>query len=58
VGITNDMFQMIGAINPAGPIEQRNADVSIEQIVVWNPDVIFIWGNAGYSPQDILQHPQ
>lgn len=58
VGVNNDMFQMIGAINPAATMSQRNADVSVEQIVIWNPDVIFIWGNAGYTPQDILQHPQ
>jgi iron complex transport system substrate-binding protein len=30
----------------------------MEQIVAWNPDVIFIWGHAGYSAQDILDSPQ
>ncbi len=58
IGITNDVFKMIGGINVAGHIPQRNADVSIEQIIAWNPDVIFIWGNAKYNKEDILRNPQ
>lgn len=58
IGITNDIFQIIGGINQAGHIPQRNAEVSIEQIIAWNPDVIFIWGNAKYKARDILENPQ
>ncbi|BCB95945.1 ABC transporter substrate-binding protein [Dissulfurispira thermophila] len=58
IGITNDIFRIIGGINQAGHIPQRNADVSIEQIIAWNPDVIFIWGNAKYQAKDILYNPQ
>lgn len=58
IGIINDVFKMIGGINTASHIPQRNADVSIEQIIAWNPDVIFIWGNANYSADDILNNPQ
>jgi iron complex transport system substrate-binding protein len=57
-GVTQDMFRMIGGINPAGTIPQRNIDVSTEQIVIWNPDVIFVWGNAGYAPQDVRNQAQ
>ncbi|MCD6548567.1 MAG: ABC transporter substrate-binding protein, partial [Thermodesulfobacterium sp.] len=48
----------IGGINPAGFIKQRYADVSIERILLWNPDVIFIWGYAGYTPEWILNNSQ
>ena len=58
IGVTNDILNMIGGINPAASIEQRNADVSLERIIEWNPDVIFIWGNAKYNTGDILSNPQ
>jgi len=58
IGVTNDILTMIGGINPASLIPQRNADVSIERIIEWNPDVIFIWGNAKYNAQDIIRNPQ
>ena len=58
IGVTNDILTMIGGINPASSIPQRTADVPIERIIEWNPDVIFIWGNAKYSAEDILKNPQ
>lgn len=58
IGVTNDIIRMIGGINPAAGIRQRNADVSMEQIVAWKPDVVFIWGNAGYGASDIMTSPQ
>lgn len=58
LGINNQLMTMIGGINPAGAIQQRNTLVSLEQIVVWNPDVLFIWANAGYSAKDILGNSQ
>lgn len=58
IGATNEILTMIGGVNPAADIKQRYADVSIERIIQWNPDVIFIWGNAKYGPRDILKSPQ
>jgi iron complex transport system substrate-binding protein len=58
LGINNDLLGLIGGINPAGAINQRSTLVSLEQIVVWNPEVIFIWGNAGYTAEDIINNPQ
>ena len=49
VGVTNDVIKLIGGINPASSINSRSTDVPIEKIVQWNPDVIFIWGSAGYN---------
>jgi len=58
LGINNDLLTMIGGINPAGDIRERSTLLSLEQIVVWNPEIIFIWANAGYSAKDILENPQ
>jgi iron complex transport system substrate-binding protein len=58
IGVTNDIFKLINGINPASSIPQRNADVPMERIISWNPDVIFIWGNAGYTARSILESSQ
>jgi iron complex transport system substrate-binding protein len=57
-GLTDNILNLVGGRNVAGGIQQRNADVSIETIIGWNPDVIFIWGNAKYEAKDILNSPQ
>jgi len=57
-GIMNDMIKICGAINPASNIKKDTYDVSMEKIIKWNPDCIFIWGYAGYSETDILKNPQ
>jgi iron complex transport system substrate-binding protein len=58
IGVNNDMFSLINGINPASTIRERSADVSIEQIIAWNPDIIFIWGSARYGAADIIGNPQ
>lgn len=58
IGVTEDLFKLIGANNPAAMIPQRNAEVSIERIIAWNPEVVFIWGNAKYTAAEILNNPQ
>lgn len=56
--VPSDLIRMTGGINPAAGISQADSDVSMEQIIAWNPDVIFIWGYAGYSAQTILESAQ
>lgn len=58
IGINNELMSMIGGSNIAKEINQRSTVVSLEQMVAWNPEIIFIWGNASYSAQDILANPQ
>ena len=58
IGVNNDLIRLIGGLNVAGYIQARNVDVSLEQIVRWNPDVIFIWSGAPYTASDILHNPQ
>lgn len=58
VGVTEDIIKIAGAINPAGAIMQRNIDVSVEKIIQWNPDVVFIWGSAGYDESWLYNNSQ
>lgn len=58
VGVQHDIIRLIGGINPAQQIKAKHVDVSLEKIVVWNPDTIFIWGSAKYGPQDLIKGPQ
>jgi iron complex transport system substrate-binding protein len=58
IGVNNDIIGLTGGMNPAAEYQQRSVDVSIEKIIAWNPDVIFIWGNAKYSAGDIMNNPQ
>ena len=58
ISMTNEILTLAGGVNVAGKIDQRNADVSIEKIIQWDPDVVFIWGNAKYGVADILENKQ
>ena len=58
IGVNNDIFELIRGINPASEIKQRYVDVSLERIIAWNPDVLFIWGHARYKAGDILDNSQ
>lgn len=56
--LSENLIQMIGAVNAAASMQQRSADVPIETILGWNPDVVFIWGSAQYTAASTLNSPQ
>jgi iron complex transport system substrate-binding protein len=58
VGVTHDLFTMMGLDNGGREIDDRSAEVSLERIMGWNPDLIFIWGSARYSARDLMNNPQ
>ena len=58
IGVTNDLFNMIGLDNAGREINERSAEVSLERIISWNPDLIFVWGSARYSAADLMNNPQ
>ncbi|GAB5046480.1 ABC transporter substrate-binding protein [Thermodesulfovibrio sp. TK110] len=58
IGVTNDVIEIAGGVNSANSIKQRNTDVSVEKIIQWNPDVIFIWGSAGYDESWLYNNSQ
>jgi iron complex transport system substrate-binding protein len=58
IGITQDLFTMMALDNVAQELGERSADVSLEKIISWNPDLIYIWGNARYSATDLIKNQQ
>lgn len=57
-GINNDLIVLAGGVNPGAALMERSLDVSMERIVAWNPEVIFIWGGAKYNSADLLRSSQ
>jgi len=59
-GIINDTLVKIGGINPAASLFPQSsiAKTSLETLIKLNPDVIFIWGAAPFSPLDLINNPQ
>jgi iron complex transport system substrate-binding protein len=58
IGVTNDLFNLMGLKNAGNEINQRSCEVPLERIISWNPDLVFIWGNARYSAADLKGNPQ
>lgn len=51
----NSIIERSGAVNAAAELEGTSwSDVSYEQVVSWNPDVIFLAADASYSVEDVL----
>jgi iron complex transport system substrate-binding protein len=57
-GLQHELIKITGGLNPAEAIQTKHPEVSMESIVSWNPDVIFIWGSARYGPEELLSGPQ
>lgn len=57
-GMNHDLIELAGGRNVAADIHQKIADVSMETIVAWNPDVVFIWGFSQFGVKDLLANPQ
>lgn len=53
------MIETVGGINPAKSVQGRGdfAEVTTEQIIAWNPDVIYIPAYASYTVESILTNP-
>jgi iron complex transport system substrate-binding protein len=58
IGVTQDLFTMMGLDNGGREINERSTEVSLERIISWNPDLIFIWGSARSSAADLINNPQ
>lgn len=57
-GIYGDVLALTGQQNLGAAIPRHYADTSLEQIALWNPEVIYIWGRSRYSAADILNNRQ
>ncbi len=54
-GVVPDLIRTAGGKNLGDALPLPYANVSIERIVAWNPEVIFIWGSARFGAQDLLK---
>ncbi len=55
----NSLLELGGGQNVAAGLEDDYwADISYEQLLAWNPEVILIASGAAYTRDDILQDPQ
>ena len=55
----NTVIELGGGVNVAAELEDNYwADVSYEQLLAWNPEVIVIAANADYTKDDILNDAQ
>lgn len=54
----NEIVEIMGAKNPGAVLQKNAGEVSLEHIVSWNPDAVFITWFAPYSPESLLTNPQ
>ena len=57
-GVVPDLMRICGLKNCASSIKEPYPRVSLEKLVLWNPDIIFIWGNANYGPEKLYNDPR
>jgi len=58
LNLVQDLFARMGLDNAAGALSSRNIEVSLEQILRWNPAVLFIWGSARYGAAELVANTQ
>ena len=58
--IQSDIMETAGAVNAVAGVDVQGsfADVSAEEIVGWNPDIIWIPEYADYTAEDVLNAPE
>ena len=47
-----------GAKNPAEDLTGKMAEVDMEQMLLWNPDIIYIGNHSDLMPSDLLENKQ
>ncbi|HAY23139.1 MAG TPA: ABC transporter substrate-binding protein [Desulfobacterales bacterium] len=57
-GVTHELINLTGGRNLGAHIDDFNRDISMEEIVALNPEVILIWGSAIYGPDDLKRDPK
>ena len=47
-----------GAYNPAHKLEGKLAEVDMEQMLLWNPDIIYLGNQSDLMPEDFIENKQ
>lgn len=55
-GFNNYWIEQSGGMNPAKGLAGWSADVNMEQILEWNPDIVYIGNFTDIQPSDILEN--
>ena len=55
-GFTNYWMEQSGAINPAAQLTGEDLNVDMEQMMLWNPDLIYIGNFTELQPSDLLEN--
>lgn len=56
--MVNDLIILAGGRNVCGHLEREHLAVRLEQVLVWNPEVILLWHSPRLGPQNILADEQ
>ena len=55
-GFTNYWMEQSGAVNPAADLTGEDLNVDMEQMMLWNPDLIYIGNFTEIQPSDLLEN--
>ena len=55
-GFTNYWMAQSGAVNPAAQLTGEDLNVDMEQMLLWNPDLIYIGNFTSLQPSDLLEN--
>lgn len=54
----DDLITLAGGRNVCGSIRSEHLVTNMENLLVWNPDLIVMWYNERKEPKDIIADPQ
>ena len=57
-GVVHDLMTLARGRNLGEFIDGFNRELSMEEIVALNPEVVLIWGSASYGPEDLKNDPK
>ncbi|MDD3581003.1 MAG: ABC transporter substrate-binding protein [Desulfobacca sp.] len=57
-GVVADLIRVAGGRNLGSHLDGLNCNISMEEMIALNPEVVFIWGSASYGPEDLYQDPK
>lgn len=54
----DELIELAGGENVAGVIDQEHWVVNMENVLLWNPEVVVMWHNTRRDPADVLALPR
>lgn len=57
-GVTADLIRIAGGRNLGEHLDDLNREISMEEMMALDPEVVLIWGSAVYSPETLYNDPK